>query len=98
MSVTHSGTPVRVSEPKDPDSVVDYQFDWSTWLGADTIATSTWIVPAGITLDSDTNTTTTTTAWLSGGTLNATYIVTNRITTVGGRTEDRSMIITIREK
>ena len=26
---------------KDPDAVLDYEFDWSAWLGTDTIATHT---------------------------------------------------------
>ena len=35
---------------KDPDAVLDYGFDWSAWLEAgDTIVTSEWIVPEGIT-------------------------------------------------
>lgn len=66
--------------------MLDYQIDWVDSLGSDTIATSTWSVPAGITKDSDTNTTTTTTAWLSGGTANTNYTLTNTITTAGGRT------------
>jgi hypothetical protein len=50
---------------KDPQAVLDYGFDWSKWLGTDTISTSTWTVPVGITKDSDTHDTTTTTIWLS---------------------------------
>lgn len=78
---------------KDPDAVLDYQIDWSTWLGSDTIASSSWVIPTGITEDSDSNTTTTATVWLSGGTAGTTYTVTNRIVTAGGRTEDRSLTI-----
>lgn len=97
--ITHKGgEPPWLPTPKDPNSVLDYQFDWVGWLSGDTIATSTWTVPAGLTLDSSTNTTTTTTAWLSGGTSNTTYLVTNRITTAGGRTEIRSMNLTVRNK
>lgn len=83
---------------KDPDSVIDYVWDWSAWLGADTILTSTWIVPTGLTKTSQSNTTTTATVWLSGGTLGASYQVTNRIVTNQGRTEDRTMEIVIRER
>lgn len=78
---------------KDPNAVLDYQIDWSTWLGSDTIASSSWVIPTGITEDSDSNTTTTATVWLSGGTAGTTYTVTNRIVTAGGRTEDRSLTI-----
>jgi hypothetical protein len=75
----------------DPDSVLDYMIDWTGWLGADSIATSTWIVPAGLTKTSDTHDATTATIWLSGGTANSTYTVTNHIVTAGGRIEDRSL-------
>lgn len=82
---------------KDPNAIKDYSMNWAPWLDGDTIATSTWIVPTGITKLSDTNTTTTTTIWLSSGTANSTYRLTNRITTAGGRTEDASITIHITE-
>ncbi len=84
---------------KDPDEVLDYLGDWSDRLPAgDDIATSTWLVPVGITKDSDSHTDTTTTIWLSGGTLNATYSLTNRITTDGGRTMDQTMTLKLKAK
>lgn len=83
---------------KDPNDVIDFQVTWATWLGTDTIATSTWIVPTGITKDSDTNTTTTTTIWLSGGTAGTFYELVNRITTVGGRTRDFTCVIEVQER
>ncbi len=86
---------------KDPDAVLDFGHDWSDWLtdnGSDTIASSSWIVPDGITKDSSTNDTTTTTVWLSGGVDKARYTLVNRIVTVGGRTDDYTMIIKIKEK
>ena len=83
---------------KDPNAVLDYSVDWSRWLDGDTIATSVWTVPAGLTKVSDTNTTTKTTVWLSGGTADQSYTVTNRITTTGGRTEDRSFIVKVEER
>lgn len=84
---------------KDPDAVLDYTVDWATWLGTDTISTSTWpVVPAGITKDSDTNSTTIATIWLSGGTIGETYQLTNRIVTAGGRTDDRTITINVVSK
>ena len=87
---------------KDPNAVVDFTRDWSAWLGTDTIATSTWVVPTGLTIGTGgtapTNTTTTATVWLSGGTAFGTYIVTNRISTTGGRTDDRSFLIVVMER
>ncbi len=83
---------------KDPDGVEDFGFDWSAWLGVDTISNSIWIVPADISKESDSNTTTTTTIWLSGGTSGSHYNLTNRITTVGGRTEDRTGVLKVKER
>lgn len=73
-----------------------------------TILTSTWTLPAGITRDSDNinavtikgvvyGNATVATIWLSGGTKNVDYVLTNRITTSDGRTLDASMVIPVRE-
>lgn len=88
---------------KDPDGVLDYGIDWSSWLGDDTIASSDWMVPTGITeVDDDdhptTNTTTTTTIWLSGGTSGVTYRIVNHIVTAAGREDDRSIYIRVADK
>ena len=83
---------------KDPDEVLDFTRDWSPFLGTDTIASSAFVVPTGLTKGLETNDTTTATVWLSGGTNHAVYIVTNRITTAAGRTADRSWLITIGER
>jgi len=83
---------------KDPNAVLDYQVDWSDWLDEDTISSSAWTVPDGITKDSDTTTTTTTTIWLSGGTAGTEYTLVNRIVTAGGRTEDRTITILCQER
>jgi len=84
---------------KDPDAVLDYTFDWSNWLtGGETIATSQWVVPSGITKDSEANDTTTTTIWLSSGVAGSDYEITNRITTSGGRTDDRTFKVRVRSR
>lgn len=87
---------------KDPDAVLDYAEDWADWLTGDTIVTSTWTVPTGLTKDSDAATTTQTSIWLSGGTValgrRKSYTVTNHIITAAGREEDRSVYIQMKEK
>lgn len=85
---------------KDPDAVKDYVIDWETnYLETDDeIATSVWSVPSGITKDSDSNSTGTTTIWLSGGTAGSSYELVNRITTTGGRTDDRTIVIIVEEQ
>jgi hypothetical protein len=83
---------------KDPDEVLDYKLDWTARLDGDTIQTSTWTVPVGITRNSDSKTNTTTTIWLQGGTLGQTYEFVNRITTAGLRTMDQSVKLKIKAK
>jgi len=84
---------------KDPSARKDYGFDWGTlWLNGDTISASEWILPTGITKFDESNTTTDTTIWLTGGTAGTDYLVTNQITTAGGRIEQRSIKIQVREQ
>jgi hypothetical protein len=84
---------------KDPNAVLDYTVDWEDWLvGSDTIATSTWSVPSGITKDSDTKSTTAATIWLSGGAHGTNYALVNRIVTASGRTDDRTITVQVRSK
>lgn len=82
---------------KDPDSTVDYQFKWSGELDGDTISTSTFLLPDGLTQVSVSNTTTTATIFVSGGTEHQSYRITNRITTAGGRTFDKTIRVLIAE-
>lgn len=80
---------------KEPQEVKTFSIDWSDWLGALTITTSTWSVPAGITNDDDSNTTTATLITLSGGTWGATYELSNTITASNGEVETRWIIVRI---
>lgn len=84
---------------KDPDATLDYKCDWTAWMTTgDTIATSEWIAQDGIDIADDSHDTTTATVWLSGGAVRGNYKVTNRITTVEGRTDDRTLTINVRER
>lgn len=80
---------------KDPDATLDYEVDWLEWLDGDTINTSTWLTAEGISEADTTNTTTAATIWLSGGSVGKVYDVVNRITTVGGRTNDQTIRVRI---
>ena len=83
---------------KDPDATLDYDIDWSAWLGQDTIAGSVWTVPAGLTSVLEENTTTKASIWLTGGTAARNYTITNTITTAGGRVQSRSVRLPCRER
>lgn len=83
---------------KDPTAVLDYEIDWAggppgPWLATgETIVTSTWALPTGITSTSESSTGTTATIWL-GACPAGTYLVTNTITTSAGRTNSRTLHI-----
>lgn len=83
---------------KDPDATEDYEFLWGPDLNGDTIATSTFLLPDGMTQASSSNTDTTATIFVSGGSRGVTYRVTNRITTAGGRTRDKTIRIKVSEQ
>lgn len=85
---------------KDPDERLDYTVSWSDYLAVgETISSSSWTVPSGITqYQSATNTNTTATIWLSGGTHGEEYLVTNQITTSAGRIAERSLNIVVRNR
>lgn len=82
----------------DPNAVLDYGFNWTGWLDdGDTISTFEVIVD-GVTLDSATRSGSVITAWISGGTVGRRATVTCRITTTEGRTDDRTLYLTIAER
>lgn len=84
---------------KDPQAVLDYQWDWSDWLEtAETITAGTVTATTGLTLDSSVVGTTDVTAWLSGGTADQVYPVTCHITTSAGRQDDRTILIRVEER
>jgi hypothetical protein len=84
---------------KDPNAVLDYQWDWSAWLpDDDTIASATVTAESGLTVDSSSNADATVTAWLSGGTVGSDYNVTCRIVTADGRTDDRTIRIIVQDQ
>ena len=85
---------------RDPDSVKDYQWDWSAWLDTDNseeINSHSIVETGDLEIDSSEDTTTTVTAWISGGTAGTAQRVTCRIVTNQGRTDDRSIILRTKE-
>ncbi len=86
---------------KDPAASLDYQVDWTDWLGADVISASTWTVasPAGgLSAGASSFTDTAAKVWLSGGTAGQVVRVTNRITTSIGRIDERSFNVRLAER
>lgn len=84
---------------KDPSAVLDYVFDWTEWLATgETITDHTITADTGITVDSSTEDDGKVTVWLSGGTVGTTYRVECLIVTTAGRTDERSLWITVQER
>lgn len=104
----HDGSGPARAPAKDPGAVIDYGVAWADWLGADTIASSTWIKPTELaTVKTQENVSViiegsqydkVNTIMISGGVAGNSYLLTNRITTAGGRTTDRSMRIGVHEQ
>lgn len=93
-------------ELKDPADVKDYAIEWAQVLAADhevAISTSTWAAasPVGLTILSAPAPAiigTRAVLWVSGGAAETNYTLTNTITTPGGRTHQRSIVILCRER
>lgn len=87
----------RVFE-QDPGALLDYVVTW-VLEAPDTISASTWeVVPAGLTLSSEVHDAATATVWLTGGSDGADYLVTNRVTTAGGREAEQTFRVNVRAK
>jgi hypothetical protein len=83
----------------DPTSVLDYSKDWKSFLkDGETLVSSTWTIPEGIeeppgkpqSITGDI-----TTVWLTGGTNETLYVVTNHVVTSDGREQDDSFSLYI---
>ena len=88
---------------KDPDAVLDYIEDWAEWLDAlpDSLTTATAAVAgddAALVASGCTVVGKQVHVWLSGGTVGVKYGVTIRISTAGGRTDDRTFYVKVKER
>ena len=81
--------------PKGEVSVLNIGLNWAEWLETDTITLSEWTADTELTLSRKQNTTTTTSCYVSGGILNKTYQITNKITTADGKVDTRYVTIVI---
>lgn len=106
MSDTFIASSGKYSIVKDPDAVLDYVFDWTAWLDAvsDTIATKDVVVTSGalpassIAVNASSISGKAVVAWVSGGQAGETASLRCRITTTGGRTDDRTVYLRIKER
>ena len=85
---------------KDPNAVLDYAVDWSTWLATgESISTYSVSVDSSlITIATYSVSSAVVTAWLSGGYVGQSYTVSVKVVTSGSRTDERSFKVKIKER
>jgi len=91
---------------KAPGAILDYSLTWGSWLlTGETIGTSTWAITSETTANlSDLSVLSSqisggiTTAWLQAGVVGTTYTASNTVTTSAGRTDERSITVTIQAR
>ena len=71
---------------KDPNDVRTYTINWAAWLTSisSEIDTSTWILPAALTLDDESHTTTLANVRVADGADGGAYRVINEVLTASG--------------
>jgi hypothetical protein len=83
---------------KSPGASLDYGVRWLPWLeSGDTIVSSSWTIPIGLSKESESFTDSDTVIWLSGGVDDTDYVVTNNIVTSDGRKDERTIILKVRK-
>ena len=83
---------------KRQDAILDYLVNWGdNWLGADTLSTSSWIIPSALTKASESFDDDKATVFISGGVIGQTYELINQITSAGGRLDKRPIYLRIIE-
>lgn len=96
--------PIDFTDPttpivKDPDAVLDYTLNLTSWLVGETITSITVVKSAGVTVVSSSivggNRIV---LWVSGGYVNSAASTTVRFTTSAGRTDDRTLFFTIKHR
>jgi hypothetical protein len=101
MTFWNIDNPQKPKGVKDPDAVLDYPINWSTWLTdiSDTYLSHSVIsLTGGLVADSSTQSGGIITVWLSGGNVGETASFTVRIVSTGGRTDDRTFYLKIKER
>jgi hypothetical protein len=82
---------------KDPDANLDYSFNWLEWLAGDTISAAA-VTVTGATKGATSNTASAVTVWVSGGTVGQVASVACKITTAGGRIDERTIRLKIQAR
>lgn len=76
-------------------SILDFSVDWSTYLGSDSILSSTWILPDDLTEVSNTFEENLATVFVSGGVSGKSYSLVNVMYYSDGRCDTATIVITV---
>lgn len=100
MSFWDVTNPKKPKGIKDPDAVLDYPIDFSTWLAdiGDAYASHTIAVTGGLVVDSSFESNGVITPVLSAGDPGETATFTIHIVTLGGREDDRTFYLKMQER
>lgn len=100
MSFWDTSNPAKPKGIKDPHAVLDYPISFSAWLSdiSDTYASHSVTTTGGLVCDSSTQSAGVIIPILSAGTLGETESFTVKITTTGGRTDERTFYLKIVER
>jgi hypothetical protein len=78
------------------DEVLDYDFDFTNFLGTDEITTAAVrVTPAGLTLGQMLYNAYIVKQYVSGGTVDTDYTITAKITTSAGRTKEMDIVLRV---
>lgn len=88
---------------KDPDSRIDFEFDWAAaYSGGQAVTASAWTVApgeaGGVAVAAAAHDLTRATVTLAGGVAGHVYRVTNRVTLSDGQIDERSMTVRVEER
>jgi hypothetical protein len=89
----------RYQFPKDPDETLDYQFDWTAFIGTDAIASqSTVVVGASLVTSAIDGTNKKVNFRISGGVIDTPASIENTVTTTSGQIAQRTAVIKIKSR
>ena len=89
----------RYQFPKDPDETLDYQFDWTAFIGTDTIfSQSTVVTDASLVTSAIDGTNKKVNFRISGGVIDTPASIENTVTTTSGQIAQRTAVIKIKSR
>lgn len=80
---------------RDDSSVLDYMFDWTSWLTSDDVLTDASVGSTGLFIQKVERYASQVIAWISGGVAGTDYDVTCRVYSSTGRTDERTAKIKV---